>query len=119
MTELKTELLLTLCERYPLGLPNPGAAGGDAYIPIPDSIDDILLAVPIDKHDASRGWKELNLDGGQDGIKACPKSLGIKDGAPLAFRFRATDKDGDGGFVVEWPSCDETYGEVEPRRDEF
>ncbi len=74
-------------------------------------------------------------------MKACPKSLGIKDGGVLAFRFRGAEGEGTGiamdedededeweyvtfaeregeRFVVEWPSYDETYGEPEPPKGE-
>jgi hypothetical protein len=80
--------------------------------------------VPVDNHDISKGWKTLGETGGKDamGLKGSPKSVGVKDGGVLAFRFRGEDEegeeeDGDGErekFVVEWPSYDETYGEAEP-----
>jgi hypothetical protein len=122
---LKTELLETLRERYPLGIPNPVPKSA-SRIPIPDSIQDVALAVPIDNHDISKGWKGLDLSA-SGGIKACPKSLGIKDGGVLAFRFRSEDEGDDEDiekgmaeredeFLVEWPSYDETYGEPEPQR---
>jgi ribosomal protein L12E/L44/L45/RPP1/RPP2 len=142
LSTLKTELLDALRERYPSGLPNPahGAKiqlGLDEYIPIPDDIKDVALAVPVDNHDISKGWKALDGTSGKDaiGLKASPKSVGVKDGGVLAFRFRGEDEGGEdeeeeeGGeeeeeeeegdaekqeFLVEWPSYDETYGEAEP-----
>jgi hypothetical protein len=77
-----------------------------------------------------KGWRQLG-GVGEDalGLKESPKTLGIKDGGVLAFRFREEDEgdedeDEEGGweevgeetqkFVVEWPSYDETYGEAEP-----
>jgi hypothetical protein len=86
--------------------------------------------VPVDAHDMEKGWRQL---GGvvRDalGLKESPKTLGIKDGGVLAFRFRGEDEgyededeEGEGEeaggetqkFVVEWPSYDETYGEADP-----
>ena len=130
LSTLKSELLDALHERYPSGLPNPahGAKkqlGLDEYIPIPDDIKDVALAVPVDNHDISKGWKALDGTSGKDamGLKASPKSVGVKDGGVLAFRFRGEDEGGEEEeedeeedaerqeFLVEWPSYDETYGE--------
>jgi hypothetical protein len=85
--------------------------------------------VLADIHDISKGWKALDGVSGKDamGMKESPKSVGVKDGGVLAFRFRGEDE-GDGDeedeegeaeregeeFLVEWPSYGETYGEAEP-----
>jgi hypothetical protein len=85
--------------------------------------------VLIDNYDISKGWKALNGSRNNDamGMKESPKSVGVKDGGVLAFRFRGEDEgvendeevDGETEeFVVEWPSYDETYGEeAEPQDD--
>lgn len=126
---LKIELLDALRERYPAGLPNPTQSaknqyGFNEYIPIPDNAEDVVLAVPLDVYDVEKGWRQLSGAGNDAlGLKASPKSVGVKDGGVLAFRFRGEDEgDGDdeegeeetGEFVVKWPSYDETYGEADP-----
>jgi hypothetical protein len=138
---LKTELLDALHERYPAGLPNPTPGSKkqlepDEYIPIPDDSKDVALAVPVDVHNIEKGWRQLGRPGEDAlGLKESPKTLGIKDGGVLAFRFRGEDeRDGDDDeeeaegeevgedtqkFVVEWPSYDETYGEPEPDREDM
>ncbi len=74
----------------------------------------------------SKGWKEIKLSGGGGGMKDTPKGLGIKDGGCLAFMFRSEDEDGDEekemegegtGFVVEWPSYEDNYGEMDQDED--
>ena len=82
--------------------------------------------MPVDNHDISKGWKALDRMSGKDamGLKASPKSVGVKDGGVLAFRFRGEDEGDEDDeedvngereeFLVEWPSYDETYGEAEP-----
>jgi hypothetical protein len=80
--------------------------------------------VPVDNHDISKGWRALDGRNEEDamGMKASPKSVGVKDGGVLAFRFRGEDEEVEdeddvdaesGEFLVEWPSYDETYGEAE------
>lgn len=111
---LKDELLSVLRERYPKGLPRPTRPR--EYLPIPDSIVDVALAIPVDQHDVTKGWEALESGDSKGKMKDNPKGKGLKDGGVLAFRFRSEDEDedekGDGeDFVVEWPSYDDNYGE--------
>ena len=90
----------------------------------------MILAVPIDKNDLSRGWvgmdiPDLDGDGGIGGKKSngknsvlngSPLGAGLKDGAVLAFKFRdaAEMKDEldleDDHWDVVLPSFEEEYG---------
>ncbi|KAH8592128.1 hypothetical protein B0O99DRAFT_518276, partial [Bisporella sp. PMI_857] len=102
-TTLKSELLSTLRERYPSGLPNPSPAPSSrATIALPPSPDDIVLGALHDEHDREKGWRELDTSEGES-----PQSLGLKDRAHIAFAF---DEE---GFVVEYPGYEE-YDQAEP-----
>jgi len=103
---IKTELLNVLRERYPEGLPS---STSPTPVTIPESILDLVLAVPIDIYEPSKGWTELATRAG--GIKETPKSLGLKDGGLLAFAFVGGKGEGDYDFAVEWSSYDEQYGD--------
>jgi hypothetical protein len=104
-TKIKVELLDILRERYPEGLvlsscPNPK--------PIPESINKIALGVPIDNFDPSKGWREIDTTSGD--LKECPKSLGLKDGAVIAFAFLESDDEfGEPVFEVEWSSYEDNF----------
>jgi hypothetical protein len=107
--------LAVLRERYPKGLPAPDfkpklvPSSYDAplpvepseepnYIPIPDSIVDVGLAVQKDIYDPEKGWRELQLTGAEDS----PKSMAMKDGAAVAFKFRGEKLDKETNFEVQW-----------------
>ena len=105
-TALKTELLATLRERHPAGL---SSSNSTESLPIPDSIHEVLLGVPVDTYEPSKGWVEITTDGS---IKESPKSLGLKDGSMIAFAFI----EGEGGeetveFHVEFSSYEDQYPE--------
>ncbi|KAE9368689.1 hypothetical protein N431DRAFT_512916 [Stipitochalara longipes BDJ] len=107
---IKTNLLAILKERYPDGL-----SRSDSPTPtkIPDSILDIVLGVPIDQYDPSKGWDELDTRG--VGMKETPKSLGLKDGSKLAMAFvdDGEDKEAKELFYVEYPDIAALYPEDE------
>lgn len=142
ISSLKIELLEALRERYPLGLPASPSSPSAKRIPIPATPSEIKLALPIDNHDVSKGWKKLDLKRGSKVGKACPKILGIKDAGVLAFRFQEeAEKDDDTSadddedeydekddrdekgersgekFVVEWSSYDDDIYEQQIRRE--
>ena len=74
---------------------------------------DIILGVPNDVYDNSKGWSELDTDAG-GGIKESPKSMGLKDGSMLAFAFvPATDEEMQPEFYVEFSNVEELYPEEE------
>ncbi|PBP18768.1 hypothetical protein BUE80_DR010435 [Diplocarpon rosae] len=97
------ELLTTLSERYPLGLPT----SPDTYTPIPDSGLNVVLGLPKDAFDLEKGWEELDLTSA--GLKETPKSLGITDGAQIAFAFVGDEAGEKGQFKVEVPNVAELY----------
>ncbi|KAL2063624.1 hypothetical protein VTL71DRAFT_5429 [Oculimacula yallundae] len=104
-----SELLLALRERYPDGLPS---ALSPEPLELPDSGIDVVLGVRKDEFDATKGWKELKLEGA--GMVDSPKSLGWKDGTQVAFAF---EREGGGKgkrvFDVQSPNVDELYPEEE------
>jgi hypothetical protein len=77
----------------------------------------VALGVLADVYEPSKGWTELDTNAG--GLKESPKSLGLKDGAIVAFAFLP---EGDVGekeaeFVVEWSSYEENY-DMENEKEE-
>ncbi|CAD6442336.1 794a8210-e5ca-4f32-a167-c1e38f0b32be-CDS [Sclerotinia trifoliorum] len=114
-TQILTTLLSVLQERYPEGLnaASPSTSTSTSQTnrktPLPSSIQDIALAIPLDVYDPKKGWSELQL-----GLGDTPESLGLKEGGLIAFRFLAdgenVEGDFEGGFEVLWPSYEE-YGE--------
>jgi len=67
--------------------------------PIPSQPEDIVLGVPIDGNDISKGWVNLEIpefdeEAGAKGVKKgsvlnqSPLGAGLKDGAMLAFKFK-------------------------------
>jgi hypothetical protein len=105
---IKSNLLAILKERYPEGL-----SRSDSPTPtkIPDSILDVVLGVPVDPYELSKGWDELDTRGG--GMKETPRSLGLKDGSKIAFAFAENDEDKEAKelFYVEVPDVDALYPE--------
>ncbi|KAF7903050.1 hypothetical protein EAF00_002952 [Botryotinia globosa] len=130
--QILTLLLSTLQERYPDGLsplPSPGNPAArstttlssttttltERRIPLPESVKNIALAVPLDVHDLKAGWTELQL-----GLGDTPESVGVKEGGVLAFRFLREgegEEEEEGEFEVAWPSY-EIYDEGDEDADE-
>ncbi|ESZ90049.1 hypothetical protein SBOR_9563 [Sclerotinia borealis F-4128] len=136
-TQILTQLLTILRERYPDGLtPMPSLPSTttttstltnhptlstttlnsttttlfDTKIPLPTGTQDIALALPIDAYEPRNGWTELQV-----GLGDTPESLGLVEGGRVAFRF-LSDGGEDGeeeerGFEVKWPSYEEMYGD--------
>jgi len=103
------KLLATLHERYPEGLPS---SNSPLPLTIPKSGIDVVLGVPKDTYDLEKGWDELALSAA--GLKETPKSLGIKDGAMLAFAFADEECWAEKGeFDVQFSNVDELYPEEE------
>jgi hypothetical protein len=116
-------LLINLRERYPAGLPDPSTkpqlehysnpARKPQRVQVPEEISDVKIAMLRDQYDNSKGWEEIVLSGG--GLRDTAKSVGLKDGSVVAFKFIDGDKeeaeedDVNDGFNVQWPSYDETY----------
>ncbi|CZT03022.1 uncharacterized protein RAG0_09918 [Rhynchosporium agropyri] len=104
-----TELLTSLHERYPSGLPTSDSL---SPIEIPESGIDVIFGVRKDEFDPTKGWQEVKLEGA--GMNDSPKSLGWKDGIAVAFAF-----EGEEGwrerkeFDVQAPNVDELYPEEE------
>ncbi|KAI9880816.1 MAG: hypothetical protein M1830_000252 [Pleopsidium flavum] len=101
--------------------------------PVPSDSDHVLLGLPMDKNDLSKGWVKLEIPeteiedglgakkkvGGKKSIlNASPQGAGLKDGAVLAFRFSESgDKVDEEGLEVgygKWdvviPSYEDEYG---------
>ncbi|MCJ1288139.1 hypothetical protein MMC26_007494 [Xylographa opegraphella] len=79
---------------------------------LPSDAQDIVLGLPIDKNDPSKGWVGLDIPameledetgskktvGGKKSVlNASPVGAGLRDGSLLAFKFRSVDakKDSD------------------------
>jgi hypothetical protein len=98
-----------LRERYPTGLSN---STSPSLTPIPDSVNDVFLGVPVDPLEPDEGWTELSTNQGD--VIESPKSLALKDGAVIAFAFiEGEGKKAGYEFMVEWSNYDEQYGEEE------
>lgn len=74
-----------------------------------------MLGIPVDAFDVKQGWARLATED-YDGEKSSPKSLGIKDGAMIAFTFANEGKDPE--FHVEFGDPDELYGAEEEQEEE-
>lgn len=59
-----------------------------------------------DAYDAEKGWEELDI--GAAGMTESPRSLGLKEGAAIAFFVQ-----GEKGFWVDVPDLSELYPEDE------
>ncbi|TVY18344.1 hypothetical protein LARI1_G004440 [Lachnellula arida] len=105
---LISELLKTLHERYPEGLPTSNSRNPVA---IPHDILEVTLGVPVDVHDVSKGWTELDI-GTRGGLKETPLSLGLNDGGMVAFAFDG-DEEKRAEFYVEFSDESQLYPEEE------
>ena len=85
---------------------------------LPSDVNDIILGVPIDQYDFSKGWVGLELpeantddeaEGKSNGVrKGTPLvdsllGAGLKDGAIVAFKFREKGLEDDDDFDVLIP----------------
>ncbi|KAA6416274.1 MAG: hypothetical protein FRX48_00994 [Lasallia pustulata] len=99
---------------------------------LPIDPEDVLLGVPVEKNDLSKGWVRLDITetevqvngnskkiGGKKSVlNSSPLGAGLRDGAMLAFRFKTegamVDEDGldveDDAWDVLIPSYEEEYG---------
>ena len=74
-------------------------------VPLPQSEDEIQLAIPNKAGNLASGWNSIETDEedeekpskGKSGLKNCPKGVGLKEGGVLAFRF------GDAVAEDDWP----------------
>jgi hypothetical protein len=119
--------LTAIREIYPDGMPpinssltlDPKsnlASSKAKLIPIPEKAEEITLGVPIDTFEPEKGWTELSMGyedekGGK--VEECPKSLGLKDGGLIAFRFIGEE------WGVLWSSYAEEYPEDEGGEEEM
>ncbi|TAQ91631.1 hypothetical protein B7494_g34 [Chlorociboria aeruginascens] len=87
-SRLKTELLSILQERYPSGLTSRSPAGEPRVSALPAEISEIVLGVLVDPYEKEKGWRELPDPAG--GIRECPRSLGVKDGARTSIYISAS-----------------------------
>lgn len=100
--------------------------------PLPTDPEDVILGVPVERNDPSRGWMRLDIPetevkvngaskrvGGKKSVlNSSPLGAGLRDGAMLAFRFQeggaGVDEDGLDGEEEGWdvliPSYEEEYG---------
>jgi len=77
--------------------------------PIPDSVEEVELGVPIDKNNLKKGWVRLEIPeqevtdakgkkrmiGGKKSVlNASPLGADLKDGYALAYRFRKPTSEG-------------------------
>lgn len=108
---IKSNLLATLKERYPEGLET---SLSPKRTKIPDSILDVVLGVPKDIYDPTKGWDELNT--GRGVAKESPRSLGLKDGSQIAFAIvdeDEEDKEAKDLFLVEYSDVNALYPDDE------
>ena len=72
---------------------------------LPDSSEEIVLGVPVDKNDPSQGWLSLE-DIDFDGLDKKTKGglplaeAGLRDGAVVAFKFAVDDDDNEWDVVM-------------------
>lgn len=82
---------------------------------LPSDPEDVLLGVPIDKNNPGRGWVNLRIPEANDGddgkrpkgvkkdsvFNSSPSGAGLKDGAMIAFKFKAHEEE-DAMSDHEW-----------------
>ena len=90
---------------------------------LPSDPETIVLGLPVDKHDISKGWVPLEIPEVEEGdakgkgvkknsvLNENPLGAGLKDGALLAFKFR--EGGDDDGMDDEWDVIMPSY-EDEP-----
>jgi hypothetical protein len=100
VSEVTTELLKLLRERYPEGLTT--ALNPPKTTSVPESTD-IAYAVLNVPTDPTRGWKRLKT--GERG-EFTPLKAGMKDNGIVAIAF-VDSSDDEAIFEVEWPREDE------------
>lgn len=100
VSDITTELLQLLRERYPQGLTT--SVEPPQTTPVPDSAQ-LAYAVLNVPTDPSRGWKKLKVG---EQAEFTPLKAGMKDNAIVAFAF-VEDLDDEAVFEVEWPREDE------------
>jgi len=84
ISQIKQDLLETLRDTKPDGLlPSPSSNSSES-IALPDSAEDIILGVPVNKNDLTEGWSEMESEE-EDVNKECPKTLGLRNADALAF----------------------------------
>ena len=111
-SNIRSDLLSALTSIHPEGLNDT---------PLPTSGEDIILGVPLDKNDFTKGWTNLEIPEfdeeelakakGAKGVRKgsvinqTPLGAGLKDGGALAFRFRR-EGEGDGEDEMDIDSED-------------
>lgn len=97
---------------------------------VPSDPEDIILGLPVDKNDLSKGWVGLDIPtmdvedetgskkktgGNKSVLNASPLGAGLRDGSLLAFKFKSSDaKMDDDGLDME----DSDWDVVMPSYDE-
>lgn len=94
-------------------------------VDLPSDPSDVILGVPVDKHDLALGWVDLEIDVGDGGgegnkvtekkkkekggdddvLNGSPLGAGLKDGSLLAFKFAGEQRDDWDDVVL--PSYDD------------
>lgn len=99
-SDVAEELLETLQERYPAGLP----ISARSKTALPESPQQIEFAVPKSPIDLSQGWTPLEVGEGDT-----PGGRGLKDNDVIAFAFKPADADDDyeTTFEVDFPRLDD------------
>jgi hypothetical protein len=98
---------------------------------LPEDPSEIEFGVPVDRNELEKGWILLDIDAGDDANGASSKkdprrsksgknslqSADIRDGQPIAFRFRKTDQEDDQEELSEdsgWDVVVPTLDDEEP-----
>lgn len=100
-SDITTELVQVLRERYPDGLSASRASPSATPLPADGEEFHVAYAILKTPSDPSQGWKNLNITGTEK-----PIDLKIKQNTVLAFAFQ-DELEATAPFNVEWPSYDE------------
>lgn len=100
VSDITSELLLLLRERYPQGLTT--SVDPPEVTPVPESTE-LAYAVLNVPTDPSKGWKKLKIG---EQAAFTPLKAGMKDNGIVAFAF-VDDLEDEAVFEVEWPREDE------------
>lgn len=95
--------------------------------PVPDDPSEIEFGVPIDRNELEKGWTRLDVERAngekasgrvKNGTKASLQSADIRNGQPIAFRFRKASDENQDKDALELELEDPGWDVVVPTLDD-
>ncbi|KAL1962065.1 hypothetical protein VTN77DRAFT_651 [Rasamsonia byssochlamydoides] len=95
--------------------------------PVPDDPSEIEFGVPVDRNELEKGWTRLDVElangekasgRAKNGTKTSLQSADIRNGQPIAFRFRKASDENQDKDVLELELEDPGWDVVVPTLDD-